>query len=48
MENELLANIKAKLPELEGLLQEMGSHWEDLDRSNGRGLPGRWCQADET
>ena len=27
MENELLANIKAKLPELEELLQEMGSHW---------------------
>jgi len=27
MENQLLANIKAKLPELEELLQEMGSHW---------------------
>ena len=27
MENELLANIKEKLPELERLLQEMYSHW---------------------
>jgi hypothetical protein len=27
MENELLAHIKAKLPELERLLQEMDSHW---------------------
>jgi len=27
MENQLLANIKARLPELKGLLQEMGSHW---------------------
>jgi len=31
MENELLANIKAKLPELERLLQEMNSHWEYED-----------------
>jgi hypothetical protein len=31
MENELLANIKAKLPELERLLQEMDSHWEYED-----------------
>ena len=26
-ENQLLANIKAKLPELEMLLEEMSSHW---------------------
>ena len=26
-ENQLLANIKAKLPELERLLEEMSSHW---------------------
>jgi hypothetical protein len=31
MEDELLTNIKAKLPELDGLLQEMGSHWEYED-----------------
>ena len=31
MESELLANIKARLPELAGLLQEMGSHWEYED-----------------
>lgn len=31
MENELLANIKEKLPELERLLQEMDSHWEYED-----------------
>lgn len=27
MENQLLANIKAKLPELETLLEEISSHW---------------------
>jgi hypothetical protein len=31
METELLANIRAKLPELERLLQEMDSHWEYED-----------------
>jgi hypothetical protein len=31
MEKELLTNIKAKLPELDGLLQEMRSHWEYED-----------------
>ncbi len=27
MENQLLANIEAKLPELETLLEEISSHW---------------------
>lgn len=27
MENQLLANIRAKLPELETLLEEIRSHW---------------------
>lgn len=30
-DNQLLANIKARLPELEELLQAMGSHWEYED-----------------
>lgn len=30
-ENKLLANIKAKLPELETLLEEMSSHWSYED-----------------